>query len=210
MERLCRSEGFMASPANYLGYRDNPNSGAYHAVTSTGSSIATDPVDPYPVIQAALNRNFWNDPTSGPGPGHVYVQAGNYVLRTGFPGFDVHSYTHLSMDPTARLTLPNGYSGYALRLRSSNGASVAHASIDGGEIVEQGTPARRWTGVLLQGAATNNSGVLFNSISNTVIRNAGTGLRLWVSGSRDFINANRFQFLRMWTCQRFISFQIDP
>jgi hypothetical protein len=61
-----------------------------------------------------------------------------------------------------------------------------------------------------QAAATNNAGILFNEITNTIIYNAGIGLRLWVSGTPDFINANRFEFLRMWTCERFVSFRIDP
>jgi len=52
-------------------------------------------------------------------------------------------------------------------------------------------------------------GTLFNKVAHTIIYNAGIGLRLCVSGTH-FINANRFEFLRMWNCQRFLFFQIDP
>jgi hypothetical protein len=52
--------------------------------------------------------------------------------------------------------------------------------------------------------------VLFNAVSNLIVYNARVGIRLQVSGQGDFVNANRFEFLRMCGCRRFVSFQIDP
>ena len=201
----------MPSTANYLVYRDYPNWGAYNAVNASGHEIAANPHDPQPVIQAALNQAFWNDPSSGPGAGYVFVQSGNYVFQAGFSGLDVLPYTRLVLDPTARLAVPTGYGGFVFRMRSRDGMTIAHSCIDGGQLTEQGSsPQRQWTALLLDAATSTSAGIMFNRLQNTIIFNAAIGLRLHVSGQLDFINANRFEFLRMWHCRRFVSFQIDP
>ena len=122
------------STAAYTVYRDYPNWGAYHAVAANGTEIAANPNDPEPVLQAALNQPFWNDPSSGPGAGDVYLRAGDYLLPGTFSGFDLRRYTRLIMDPTARLAVPNGYTGYAFRLQSSDSnGSLAHSTLEGGQ-----------------------------------------------------------------------------
>jgi hypothetical protein len=74
-----------------------------------------------------------------------------------------------------------------------------------------GRPGSRQTAFLLQASAPTNAGILFNKLMNTIIYNAQIGVRLWVEGAsgHDFINANAFEFLGMWFCERFVSFQID-
>jgi hypothetical protein len=88
-------------PANYIVYRDNPTSGAYHAVTATGASIASNATDPYPVLQAALNRSFWNDPASGSGPEHRLTCSGPPGLTYTVLGTFCHHNFFLSNRPLA-------------------------------------------------------------------------------------------------------------
>src|SRR5690242_20389073 len=82
--------------------------------------------------------------------------------------------------------------------------------IDGGMLFEQNAQ-RQWTAFLLKGSAqSNKSGILFNKISNTRVSDAKIGIKLWVTTSNSFISSNTFEFLRMWGCEAFVDFQIDP
>jgi hypothetical protein len=192
-------------------YRDSPTSGGYHAQRSDGTEIAVNQNDPDPVIQAALDQSFLQDPQSGHGPGDIYIQSGTYSLSSGFIGLNVYSYTRLTLDPTARLIVPSGYAGSVFQLLSDDRSGVVHTMIDGGIIGESSPPQQQWTGFLLKAsAATNSSGILFNKIANTVIFSAKVGIELLVDGSKGFINSNTFQFLRMWGNQTFVDFEIGP
>jgi hypothetical protein len=102
----------------YTVYRDYPTWGAYHAATDNGTEIAVNQNYPQLVMQAALDRPFWNDPSSGQGPGDVYIQAGNYEFTPDFSGLDVRSFTSLTLDVTARFTVPNGYGGHVFDCRA--------------------------------------------------------------------------------------------
>jgi hypothetical protein len=76
----------MASPGNYVAYRDNPTSGAYHAVrVSDGVEIATDPAAAAPVLQQVLDQDLLQDPSSGNGAGDIYVRSAIYELVTDSP-----------------------------------------------------------------------------------------------------------------------------
>ena len=73
-----------------------------------------------------------------------------------------HAPGQIALDVTARLTVPNGYGGYVFRLQSTDGHSLVHSIIEGGQLAEAGQARRQWTGILLDGAASQNAGVLFN------------------------------------------------
>jgi hypothetical protein len=201
----------MLSTANYVVSRDTPTSCAYHATRSDGTEIAVNQDFADPVIQAALNQNFLLDPQSGHGPGDIYIQSGTYSLSPGFTGFQVFSFTRLTLDPTPRLLVPSGYAGAVFQLLSDDSIEVAHTMIDGGMLTEDAPPQHQWTGFLLKASATGHkAGIFFNKIANTIIFNAQVGIKLLVDSNNGFINDNTFQFLRMVEQVIFVDFTIDP
>jgi hypothetical protein len=198
------------SPYNYTVYRDHPVGGTYYCQRYDGTVVASDPNYADPVIQAALNQYFLEDSSSGYGPGSIAVRTGNYVLSPGFSGFQVHSWTTLKLDTTARIIVPSGYAGAVFQLLNTDAEEVQNTTIDGGVLFEQNAQ-HQWTAFLLKGSAQSiKSGILFNKISNTTLSNAKIGVKLWVTTSNSFINSNTFEFLRMWDCEAFVDFQIDP
>jgi hypothetical protein len=202
----------MVSPGNYVVYRDNPTSGAYHAVrVSDGMEIATDSASAAPVLQHVLDQDLLQDPSSGHGPGDIYVRSAIYELGTGFGGLSVRSFTRLIFDPTAFLQVPPGYGGAVLVLASNNTAEVAQTEIAGGIIRESQPAQHQWTAFLLQAAADQQTaGILFNKIRDTIVYQPAVALALHVTGNHGFINANTFEFLRVWGAGVAIDFSVIP
>lgn len=206
-------------PSNYVVYRDQPTSGAFHAVRADGTEIATNSDDAAPVIQAALDQLEFGQSGNAHAPGDIFVQSGSYDLRLDtFTGFNVSSYTNLRLDETARLRVPNGYQGAVFQLSSDDGANltgVAHATIDGG-LIDEATggiagplPQGQWTAFRLHASNTSNiSGMQFNKIVNTAVFNAKIGVELIVDGVQGYINSNTFEFLRLWGNRNFVNFQL--
>jgi hypothetical protein len=202
----------MASPGNYVVYRDNPTSGAYHAVrVSDGVEIATDPAAAAPVLQQVLDQDLLQDPSSGNGAGDIYVRSAIYELGDGFAGLNVRSFTRLTLDPTAFLQVPSGYGGAVFILASNNSAEVAQTEIGGGIIRESQPAQHQWTAFLLQAAADQQTaGILFNKIRDTVVYEPAVGLALRVTGDHGFINANTFELLRVWGAGVAVDFSVVP
>lgn len=203
----------MIAQSNYVIYRDSK--GIYRAVRADGVEVAVHEYADH-VIQTVLNQAFLQDASSGHGPGDIYVRAGTYRLSKNFRGFRVYSYTRLTLDATALLLIPNGYSGAVFQFLSTANTDVVHAMIDGGilkEDIAQYPAKQQWTGFLFRATASGierPKGILFSKIVNTVVLNASIGIRLVVEGEQGFINSNTFQFLRLWGHRYFIQFEILP
>jgi hypothetical protein len=184
---------------NYLIYKRGNNN--YIALESDGSQLLQDPV-PERVIQTVLDQKG----STGEGPGHIYIRDGNYNLSAGFSGLNVSQHTRLTLEPTAYITVPNGYAGPVFRLVTNNTPNCYDNIIDGGTINETGPkPQRNWVCLLLQGTT---EGVLFNKVMNMTIYDAGTGIKILVNDSRGWVNGNSFEFLKMWKNNIFIDFDI--
>lgn len=208
--RVPRGKAIMVSPGSYIVYRDSPTAGAYHAVrVADDVEVATDPASARPVLQQVLDQYFLQDPSSGYGAGDIYVRAGIYELGTGFAGLNVRSFVRLNLDPTAILQVPSGYAGAVFVLASNNSAEVAQAQVRGGIIRESQPAQHQWTAFLLQAAADQQPvGILFNKICDTIVYGPRVGLALHVTGDHGFINANTFEFLRVWGAGVAIDFSI--
>lgn len=151
------------------------------------------------------------------GPGHVYIRDGVYAMETAFTGFDLRSYTTLTLGPQAILRVPSGYSGYVFRLQS-NGVAIRNCMVNGGFIEETNPPERKWVGISLHGIS---DGVFFNKFSNMHISNAGNGIELKASSTQlpptnpnfgtkgGWVNANSFESLTLWQNKVFIDFVMD-
>jgi hypothetical protein len=184
-----------------------------------GSPPIHDP-SPEVVIQTVLNDP---GPFGSPqGPGHIHIRRGIYDLSSSFQGFNVRSYTTITLDPQARIRVPNGYAGYAFKLESSGMTDATGCNIDGGEIAEVPTPQRQWTAILLNGTGVGagTPGVLFNKFTNITIRSAKMGIQLQAVSDPNpsdpamqgiwggWVNGNLFEFIKMWDCQTFIDFNM--
>jgi hypothetical protein len=164
-----------------------------------GTEIATDPASAGPVLQSALDQDLLQDPTSGFGAGDIYVRSAIYELGAAFAGLSVRSFTRLTLDPTAFLQVPSGYTGAVFELASNNTAEVSQADVGGGIIREAQPAQHQWTAFWLQAAADQQTaGILFTKIHDTVIYEPATALALHVTGDHGFINSNTFEFLRVW------------
>ncbi|MFL5626757.1 MAG: hypothetical protein ACJ788_14330 [Ktedonobacteraceae bacterium] len=207
-------------PYNYIVYRtfDQVNGELFHAEHSDGTPLANTPQStPDPVIQTALNQPFLGDIVKK-GPGHAYIQTADpavYNLSPAFTGFEVSSYTRITMDPTTILRVPSAYTGPVFHLRADDTVEVLHTIIDGGYIQQVGG-SKQCVGILLENAATvvtspqhHTPGVLFNKIMNTVIEGAAIGIQLSITGPGGWVNGNSFQSLKMYSCGVFIDFD-DP
>jgi hypothetical protein len=158
------------------------------------------------------NRKMAWASQSGYGAGHIYVQSGEYYLSPSFPGFNIHSFTRLTLDPTALLNVYYNYGGYVFKLQSTNNEEPYHSIIDGGIISEKSPPGdpnrgnppqRKWVGIQLQGSA---GGVFFNNFLNMRINDANIGIRFLVDTAAGWINANSFKSIKMWNNNVFIDF----
>src|SRR5919107_959118 len=186
------------------------------AQKSDGSNPIHGPITDV-LIQTALNDPGPLDDPSGirAGPGHIHILDGIYDLNSStFQGFNLKSFTTLTLSPQTVLRVPNGYAGHVFKLESSAGRAVSDCMIDGGDIREMGaSPQRQWTGILLHGVGT---GVLFNKFMNTTIRNAKVGIQLAATSDpnappdrQGWTNGNLFEGLKMWTNDIFIDFIMD-
>jgi hypothetical protein len=200
----------MVSPGNYVVYRDTPTGGAYHAVRiSDGQEIATHPTFADPVLQQVLDQDLLQDPSSGYGAGDIYVRAALYELSDTFGGLQIRSFTRLTLDPTAFIEVPSGYGGAVFILASNNTAEVSQAEISSGVLREKQPAQHNWTAFLLQAAADQQTaGILFNKIRDTIVYEPAIGMALHVTGNHGFINANTFDFLRVWGAAVAIDFSV--
>jgi hypothetical protein len=207
-----KPEVLVISPGNYLVYRDSPTSGGYHAVrVADGQEVAASPTAAGSVLQQVLDQDLLQDPSSGRGPGDIYVRSGLYELGTGFAGLQVRSFTRLILDPTAFLQVPAGYAGMVFVLASSNTAEVSQTEISGGILREAQPAQHQWTGFLLQAAADQETaGILFNKIQDSILYQPRIALALHVTGDHGFVNANRFEFLRVWGAAVGVDFSVVP
>lgn len=204
-------------PVHPFAYVIFPDSNGYRSQKYDGTITppAANPPDPDPsnVIQQALNDVV--PAGTEIGPGGIYITAGNYNFDSGFQGLNLNASTRLTLDPKAHFKLPSGYASYVFKLECNNTTEIYDCIIDGGIISEVDPPQRNWTGLLLI-ASTNNPpdgklrGVLFNKFMNVTLHDANIGINLRVEGNSGFINANTFEFLKMWTCNTFIEFDTLP
>jgi hypothetical protein len=105
--------------------------------------------------------------------------------------------------------VPSGYTGTVFVLASNNTAEVSQAEIGGGIIREAQPAQHQWTAFLLQAAADlQTAGLLLNKIHDTVVYEPATALAVHVTGNHGFINANTFEFLRVWGAGVGIDFSI--
>jgi hypothetical protein len=157
------------------------------------------------------------------GPGHVYIQTADpdvYHLSPDFTGFNVSSFTRITMDPTTILRVPSAYTGPVFHLRATDQdpiqgkVEVREVIIDGGRIQQEGDSGQ-CIGILLENASITitssdnpTPGVFFNKVMNTVIEGAAIGIQLSVTGPGGWINSNSFQSVKMYSCSVFIDFAI--
>jgi hypothetical protein len=212
----------LQQPFSYIIYKENPNDMNSETIAQKNDrgvypGGGTDPLhDPNPevVIQKVLDDSGPPGPTEVTGPGHIYIRDGIYKLRPSFQGFNVKSYTHITLGPQALIRipdLPNGFSGNVFKFEAVDGIPVSHCTLDGGIISEAHNdnvpPKRQWTAILLKGT---DSGVFFNRFINTTIFNADTGVRLETHNQPDgkggWVNGNSFQFLKMSQHRIFVDF----
>jgi len=208
---------------NYIVYRtfDSTNGELFHAEHSDGTPLPGTPQPtPDPVIQTALDQLFLGGPNQK-GPGHVYIQTADpdvYHLSASFTGFNVSSFTRITMDPTTILSVPSAYTGPVFHLRATDQdpiqgkVEVRDSIIDGGRIRQD---SNQCIGILLENAAITitssgnpTPGVFFNKIMNTVIEGTAIGIQLSVTGPGGWINSNSFQSVKMYSCGVFIDFAI--
>ena len=133
---------------------------------------------PEDVIKSVLSDGGPVDDPDGirAGPGHIYIRDGLYQLGTSFSGFDLRSFTVLTLGPQAIIRVPSGYSGSVFRLQSRKDArSMSNCRINGGIIHEAKPAQRKWTAISLHAIS---GGVYFNKFINTHIFDAGTGIEL--------------------------------
>jgi hypothetical protein len=185
------------------------------AQKSDGSNPIHDPISEV-VIQSALDDPGPLDDPSGvrAGPGHIHILDGTYDLSPSFQGFNLRSFTTITLGPQTVLRVPNGYAGVVFNLQSSAGRKLSDCTIDGGDIREMGSSLQRqWIGIQLNGVG---DGVLFNKFKNITIRNAKIGIRLVSSSdanapptAQGWVNANLFEGLKMWANDIFIDFVIS-
>ena len=135
-------------------------------------------------------------------------------MSPSFQGFNLRSFTTLTLSPQAVIRVPNGYAGYVFGLGSSADRPISDCTIDGGRIMEMDPfPQRQWTGILLFGIG---DGVLFNKFMNTTITDAKIGIQLVATSDpnapperQGWVNANLFEGLKMSANDIFIDFVMD-
>jgi hypothetical protein len=213
-------------PFSYIIYKANPadpesETFAEKTYGRTYPDRGLNPIhDPNPeiIIQKVLDDPGIPGPVPGPtGPGHIYIRDGVYQLGPSFKGFNVKSYSTITMGPKAILKVPylsNGYAEHVFKLEAIKGKQVTNCIIDGGVIGENhpkdSPPGRKWTAFLLRGV---DEGVFFNKFVNTTMFNARVGVKLEAHSQPDgikggWVNGNSFQFLKMWQHGTFIDFKM--
>ena len=154
------------------------------------------------------------------GPGHIYIRDGLYRFNNSFSGFDLRSYTVLTLGPQAIIRVPSGYSGYVFRLQSKKDASSLSNCIIKGGIIHEAHPAqRKWTGISLHAI---NGGVYFNKFIDLNILDAGIGIELRGTTTSEllstdpnfkngggWVNGNLFESITMMRNSVFIDFVLD-
>jgi hypothetical protein len=209
----------MPGPFNYVVFRDHYTSGAYHAVRVSDGAEIKSGTDAGPVLQAALDQQFWEDSSSGRGAGDIYVRSGLYQVGSSFSGLLLRRYTRVMLDPTAIIEVPAGYAGPVVWLQADTSAgALLQAEWDGGIIREGGDSAswgRGWTAFKLRSnptgdpSATKGCGVMFNKISNTTVLGGAIGIAMYATGDpHSFVTSNKFDFLRFYQTKVTVDFQV--
>ena len=169
------------------------------------------------VIQSALDDPGPRDDPSGirAGPGHIHILDGIYDLNSSsFQGFNLRSFTTLTLSPQTVLRVPNGYVGYVFKLESSAGRMVSDWTLMEGKSQRCILPHReQWTGILLHGVG---HGVVFNKFRNIIIRSAKIGIQLVATSDpnappdiQGWVNGNLFEGLKILYNDIFIDFVMD-
>jgi hypothetical protein len=190
------------------------------AQKSDGSTLITSR-DPDVAIRKVLEQPGPLDNPGGirAGPGHVYIADGMYDLSPSFGGFDLRSFTHLTLGPQAVLRVSDTFTGNVFVMKSDDNRPLSDCTIDGGDIRQKGSIAQpQWTAILLHGVG--NGGVLFNKVVNTTIRGAHIGIQLKATSDSNvpsdrlgieggWVNGNLIQGLKMWRNGIFIDFEME-
>ena len=96
------------------------------------------------------------------------------------------------MDRNAKLIVPDGYTGYFIRVKkdATNSGQLRGCSVSGGELNEASAVAgsHLWTGLIVSGGPLTNNGVYASSFRDMFIEYAGTGVKIdctlgWVNGN---------------------------
>lgn len=115
---------------------------------------------------------------------------------TGFTGFQLGYRQHIVMGKNTKIQVPNGYTGVVFKLFNSDAKTCYWNKIEGGWILETGTPARNWTAFQIYSTKAVSGGD-FNEIIGTRIDDCGVAVQLkldniaatWINGNtvRDLI-----------------------
>ena len=63
------------------------------------------------------------------GPGHIYIADGIYDLSPAFGGFNLRSFTTLTLPPQAVLRVDSTFAGSVFILKSSGGSPISDCTI---------------------------------------------------------------------------------
>jgi hypothetical protein len=154
----------------------------YYAADINGDILNSSTTNPGAVIQTCLALR-----------GKTFIAAGDYTLGASFAGVDIgFNFTTLDIDRRAKLIVPDGYTGYVIRVKrdATNSGQLRGCRVSGGELNEASGigGSHLWTGAVWAGAAgTPTWGVYASSMRDVFIEYAGTGVKIdctdgWVNG----------------------------
>ena len=166
----------------------------YYAADRNGIILNSSTTDPGAVINTCLALG-----------GKTYVAAGTYTMGASFTGLNVGiDGTHLDMDPGCTLTVPDGYTGYVIRVHRAlgTGPNLHQARVWGGHLTEASgvSGSHLWTGLLIQGGPNTNQGVSMSTFRDIFIEYAGTGVNQDTTTTLGFITGCIFENITCSGC----------
>lgn len=148
-----------------------------YARKNDGTIISSGTV-PETVIQAAYNQK-----------GLIKYDNSTYVMSGAFAGLTIPIDTLVDMG-SAVIQVPNAYASFVHRVQTAY-----FGGLIGGYTQEAGTPARLWTGFLMEPGAGQS--IDFFTLQKHYFWNPGVGLKLRLSTATTWINGNFFRDLLM-------------
>ena len=176
-------------PASYIIFTDGDST--IYALNGETGRIDYQGTDAAGVIRQTVAKNR-----------KVFIKNGLYPFSSPV---DLDSSFILELEPGAILEVPNGYSSYVFGF-VDQGDHLGNASIAGGKIREAGSPQRLWQAVLLK---SSGKGILFNTVKDICIVDAGVAITLLIDDSEGWINGNEFKSIRIWHPRIFIDFVVS-
>jgi hypothetical protein len=156
----------------------------YYAINKDGDIISSSTTNPGAVIQACVDLM-----------GKTFVAAADYNFpSSGFSGINIgKTGTALELDPNARFIVPDGYTGYVVKLYRGGSENVSQIRLSGGQYTEATGVAgdHLWTAIKLQGGPAASQGIYASSVKEVFIEYCGIGVDL--DASIGYITGNTFQ-----------------